>query len=244
MLYLVTAKIGNLAKWKRPAHSNELTSARGAEAHRSARRKSYADRTRIQSKFLRYASQGANGQKVVTFGSNANSAEVTGAGSMARSVSTVAALWDEDKTESLPKQANVVVLDKEYASLVPLLDKLSKLSARDMRIVEGMVQLMHAKGGGQQLYWTTSPSLMIYAPEFLRNSTPSPYHRHNRITAPPTTRHRNAGTSPTEYPSNRACKRMASSEAGKSEREILRPVPNRRRILNRFKKRRYRLYRT
>lgn len=93
-----------------------------------------------------------------------------------------------DKTESLPKQANVVVLGKEYASLVPLLDKLSKLSARDMRIVEGMVQLMHAKGGGQQLYWTTSPSLMIYAPEFLRNSTPSPYHRHNRITAPPTTR--------------------------------------------------------
>ena len=47
------------------------------------------------------------------------------------------------------QQASVVVLGKEYADLVPLLDKLSKLSARDMRIVEGMVQLMHSENGGK-----------------------------------------------------------------------------------------------
>ena len=47
------------------------------------------------------------------------------------------------------QQASVVVLGKEYADLVPLLDKLSKLSARDMRIVEGMVQLMQAENGSR-----------------------------------------------------------------------------------------------
>ena len=57
-----------------------------------------------------------------------------------------------DKTEQVTQkptqQASVVVLGKEYADLVPLLDKLSKLSARDMRIVEGMVRLMQAENGG------------------------------------------------------------------------------------------------
>lgn len=53
-----------------------------------------------------------------------------------------------DKTESLPKNASVVVLGKEYAELAPFLDKLLKLSPRDIRIVEGMVQLMHAENIG------------------------------------------------------------------------------------------------
>lgn len=49
------------------------------------------------------------------------------------------------------QQSGLVVLGKEYAGLaqyagiVPLLDKLTRLSPRDIRIVEGMVQLMHSE---------------------------------------------------------------------------------------------------
>lgn len=63
------------------------------------------------------------------------------------------------KTETvLPlsvQQTGLVVLGKEYAGLaqyagiVPLLDKLARLSTRDMRIVEGMVELMHAENNGK-----------------------------------------------------------------------------------------------
>ena len=49
------------------------------------------------------------------------------------------------RAEQVPVQASVVVLGKEYAELAPFLDKLLKLPARDMRIVEGMVQLMHTE---------------------------------------------------------------------------------------------------
>lgn len=59
------------------------------------------------------------------------------------------------KTETvLPlsvQQTGLVVLGKEYAGLaqyagiVPLLDKLARLSTRDMHIVEGMVELMHTE---------------------------------------------------------------------------------------------------
>lgn len=48
------------------------------------------------------------------------------------------------------QQTGLLVLGKEYAGLaqysgiVPLLDKLVRLSPRDIRIVEGMVQLMSA----------------------------------------------------------------------------------------------------
>ena len=53
-----------------------------------------------------------------------------------------------EKTDQLPVQASVVVLGKEYAELAPFLDKLLKLSPRDIRIVEGMVQLMHTENSG------------------------------------------------------------------------------------------------
>ena len=49
----------------------------------------------------------------------------------------------------------IPVLEEEYAGLaqyagiVPLLDKLVRLSPRDIRIVEGMVQLMYAENGGK-----------------------------------------------------------------------------------------------
>jgi transcriptional regulator with XRE-family HTH domain len=49
------------------------------------------------------------------------------------------------------QQTGLVVLGNEYAGLaqyagiVPLLDKLARLSARDIRIVEGMVQLMSSE---------------------------------------------------------------------------------------------------
>ena len=49
------------------------------------------------------------------------------------------------------QQTGLLVLRKEYAGLaqyagiVPLLDKLVRLSPRDIRLVEGMVQLMTAE---------------------------------------------------------------------------------------------------
>ncbi|TXT26838.1 MAG: hypothetical protein FD134_365 [Gallionellaceae bacterium] len=61
------------------------------------------------------------------------------------------------KTEpvSQPQHTGLVMLGKEYAGItpyagiVPLLDKLVRLSPRDIRIVEGMVQLMVAESGGK-----------------------------------------------------------------------------------------------
>ena len=49
------------------------------------------------------------------------------------------------------QQAGLVVLGKEYAGLahyagiIPLLDKLARLSPRDIHLVEGLVQLMFAQ---------------------------------------------------------------------------------------------------
>lgn len=61
------------------------------------------------------------------------------------------------KTEAVQpmQQTGLLVLGKEYAGLaqytdiISLLDKLVKLSPRDIRIVEGMVQLMHAESVGK-----------------------------------------------------------------------------------------------
>ena len=53
------------------------------------------------------------------------------------------------------QQTGLVVLGKEYegvtpyAGIVPLLDKLVRLSPRDIRIIEGMAQLMYAENGGK-----------------------------------------------------------------------------------------------
>ena len=53
------------------------------------------------------------------------------------------------------QQTGLLVLGKEYAGLaqyegiVPLLDKLVRLSPRDIHIIEGMVQLMVAENGGK-----------------------------------------------------------------------------------------------
>ena len=53
------------------------------------------------------------------------------------------------------QQTGLVVLGEEYAGLAryagifPLLDKLVRLPPRDIRIVEGMVQLMYAENGGK-----------------------------------------------------------------------------------------------
>ena len=54
-----------------------------------------------------------------------------------------------EKQEQATHQSSVVVLGKEYAELAPFLDKLLKLSPRDIRIVEGMVQLMHTENVGR-----------------------------------------------------------------------------------------------
>jgi len=54
-----------------------------------------------------------------------------------------------EKPEQATQQSSVVVLGKEYAELAPFLDKLLKLSPRDIRIVEGMVQLMHSENAGR-----------------------------------------------------------------------------------------------
>ena len=51
------------------------------------------------------------------------------------------------------QQTGMVVLGKEYdgitpyAGIIPLLDKLVRLSPRDIRIIEGMVQMMYAENG-------------------------------------------------------------------------------------------------
>jgi predicted Holliday junction resolvase-like endonuclease len=55
----------------------------------------------------------------------------------------------ERPEQTPPVQSSVVVLGKEYAKLAPFLDKLLKLSPRDIRIVQGMVQLMHTENGGR-----------------------------------------------------------------------------------------------
>lgn len=53
----------------------------------------------------------------------------------------------------LPMQTGLLVLGKEYAGLaqyagiIPLLDKLAQLPPRDIRIVEGMIQLMCSENG-------------------------------------------------------------------------------------------------
>lgn len=47
------------------------------------------------------------------------------------------------------QQTGLVVLGKEYSGIIPIVDKLVRLSPRDIRIVEGMVQLMYAEGGGK-----------------------------------------------------------------------------------------------
>lgn len=53
------------------------------------------------------------------------------------------------------QQTGLLVLGKEYAGLaqhadiIPLLNKLVRLSPRDIRIVEGMVQLMYAESDGK-----------------------------------------------------------------------------------------------
>lgn len=55
-----------------------------------------------------------------------------------------------EATSPLPaQQAGLVVLGKEYAGIIPIVDKLVRLSPRDIRLVEGMVQLMYAEDGGK-----------------------------------------------------------------------------------------------
>lgn len=61
----------------------------------------------------------------------------------------------ETALPSAVQQTGTILLGKEYAGItpyagiIPLLDKLMRLSPRDMRIVEGVVQLMHAENGGK-----------------------------------------------------------------------------------------------
>jgi transcriptional regulator with XRE-family HTH domain len=47
------------------------------------------------------------------------------------------------------QQTRLVVLSNEHAGIIPLVDKLVHLSPRDIRIVEGMVQLMYVENGGK-----------------------------------------------------------------------------------------------
>lgn len=47
------------------------------------------------------------------------------------------------------QQTGLVVLGKEYAAIIPIVDKLMRLSPRDIHIVEGMVQLMVAEHDGK-----------------------------------------------------------------------------------------------
>jgi transcriptional regulator with XRE-family HTH domain len=42
------------------------------------------------------------------------------------------------------QKTGLVVLGAEYAGIIPIVDKLVRLSPRDIRLVEGMVQLMFA----------------------------------------------------------------------------------------------------
>ncbi|KAF0206105.1 MAG: hypothetical protein FD173_419 [Gallionellaceae bacterium] len=52
-------------------------------------------------------------------------------------------------SKSTAKQTGLVVLGKEYEAIIPIVDKLARLSPRDIRIVEGMVQLMYAEKVGK-----------------------------------------------------------------------------------------------
>lgn len=45
------------------------------------------------------------------------------------------------------QQTGLVMLGKEYAGIIPIVDKLVRLSPRDIRIVESIVQTMHAENG-------------------------------------------------------------------------------------------------
>ena len=47
------------------------------------------------------------------------------------------------------QQTGLVVLGKEYTGIIPIVDKLVRLSPRDIRIVEGIIQLMYAENGGK-----------------------------------------------------------------------------------------------
>lgn len=47
------------------------------------------------------------------------------------------------------QQTGLVVLGNEYAGIIPIVDKLVRLSPRDLHIVEGIVQLMFAEQGGK-----------------------------------------------------------------------------------------------
>jgi transcriptional regulator with XRE-family HTH domain len=47
------------------------------------------------------------------------------------------------------QQTGLVVLGNEYAGIIPIVDKLVRLSPRDIHIIEGMVQLMFAENGGK-----------------------------------------------------------------------------------------------
>ncbi len=47
------------------------------------------------------------------------------------------------------QQTGLVVLGKEYAAIIPIVDKLVRLSPRDIHIVESMVQLMVTEHGGK-----------------------------------------------------------------------------------------------
>lgn len=38
--------------------------------------------------------------------------------------------------------ANLLLLSAEYECLIPLVDKLAKLSAKDLRVVEGLVEIL------------------------------------------------------------------------------------------------------
>lgn len=55
----------------------------------------------------------------------------------------------EEPVPSHTQQAGLVVLGKEYAGIIPIVDKLVRLSPRDIRIVEGMVQLMYSENDGK-----------------------------------------------------------------------------------------------
>jgi transcriptional regulator with XRE-family HTH domain len=53
----------------------------------------------------------------------------------------------ETASQLSAQKAGLVVLGKEYAGIIPIVDKLVQLSPRDIRIVEGMVQLMYLESG-------------------------------------------------------------------------------------------------
>ena len=61
----------------------------------------------------------------------------------------------EAATTHSAQQTGTVILGREYAGttpyagIIPLLDKLVRLSPRDIHIVEGMVQLMFTEQGGK-----------------------------------------------------------------------------------------------